>query len=177
MAAAVAAGMMAIPATPAAGQDWGLIPDSAGIPADSVRLPTLLVNLGGCGDRFRVVNDAAGVKEMRLWPECKRTDFGDLSRRTLVGIPMSSECDARFRLDAWRSEQRREYRVRAIVYKRRQCRIYGEDRYRWLVLPKLPRGWRVALTMDPSGRVDATELDRWRSWVLLPQPPARNAGR
>uniref|UniRef100_UPI00215857C5 hypothetical protein n=1 Tax=Klebsiella pneumoniae TaxID=573 RepID=UPI00215857C5 len=96
-----------------------------------------LVKLGSCGDRFRVVDDSADVAEMRWWAECKLVDFGDLSRRTLVGIPMSSACEARFRIDAWRSERRREYRIRAIVYKQRRCRIYGEDRYRWLVLPKL----------------------------------------
>lgn len=152
--------------------DWGLRPDSAGVPADTVRLPTHLVDLGRCDVLgYRVVTDSVVVKRLWQYPQCKLTDFGDVYGRTLVGIPLWGDCHARFRIDAWRSEQRREYRVLVTDY-------YGGCRamrggYHWMVLPKLPPGWRVAFgeRRVDGGRETRDDEDRpFLSRVWLPQP-------
>ena len=61
---------MMIAAAPAVAQktDRGLRPDSAAIPADTVRLPSHLVGLGGCHVLgYRVVTDSAVVKRLWQW--------------------------------------------------------------------------------------------------------------
>jgi hypothetical protein len=152
--------------------DHGQRPDSAGIPADTVRLATHEVDLGECDViGYRVVVDSAMVKHLWQYPQCKLADFGDVYGRTLVQIPLMGDCHSTFRIDAWRSEARREYRVHVIGYYG-GCRA-GLYEKRWLVLPKLPPGWRVAFSEgrgdERRGRGEAY-LPALLGRVWLPQP-------
>jgi len=109
--------------------------------------------------------------------QCKLTDFGDVYGRTLVGLPLSGDCHASFRIDAWRSEERHEYRVLVTGYDG-GCRAMGAGGYHWMVLPKLPPGWRVGFSErrvdgrrgSPRDDDDASMFPRR---VRLPQPAAR----
>ena len=177
--AAVAVAVVAIPAAARAQQtDWGLRPDSAGIPADTVRLPSRRADLGRCDVLgYRVVDDSAAVRRLRRWPQCQGADFGDPGARTLVGLPLSGDCHARFRIDAWRSERRREYRVLVTTYGG-ECRAWGGG-YQWLALPKLPAGWRVGFgerrVRDDYTR-GAEELPLAPDRIYIPQPGGPGAG-
>lgn len=126
--------------------DEGLRADSAGIPDDTVRLHAVRVReLEECKVLgYRVVSHPDSAARMRRWPQCADADFGDLSERTLVGVTMFGDCHARYHIDAWRSESRREYRVR-VTERYGGCRA-ARGYYAWVALPRLPDGWRVAFT-------------------------------
>ncbi|HEX8244014.1 MAG TPA: hypothetical protein VF541_10975 [Longimicrobium sp.] len=149
--------------------DRGLQADTAGVPADTVRLASTRVReLERCHVLgFRVVDGDSAVAAMHRWPQCRDADFGDLRRRTLVGLPMHGDCHARHAVDAWRSDSRREYRVRVTT-------LYGGCRaarfdYTWLALPKLPPGWRIGFT-TASREADGDERPVMER-IALPQPP------
>lgn len=175
LGASAAAGFPALP------EPTRILPyDSlAGLPADTVRLPSSLVELGECEAGAHLVDNLGDVAELRGRPGCADTDFGDLSTRTLLGLRLIGDCAARFRVDLWRSEARREYLVRTI-FRDGGCRAWGGGGHYWIALPKLPPGWRVR----PAGGVtirrsidDAASFpgDDGRPWigrVHLPQPPA-----
>jgi hypothetical protein len=172
--AAVAAALVAaVPVAARAQQtDWGLRPDSAGIPADTVRLPSRRVDLVRCDVLgYRVVDDSAAVRRLRDFPQCRGADFGDPGGRTLVGLPLSGDCQASFRIDAWRSERRREYRILVTTYGG-GCRAWRGE-YHWLALPKLPAGWRVGFS-ERRARDDYTrgaeELPFTPDGIYIPQP-------
>lgn len=152
--------------------DDGLRPDSAGIPSDTVRLATHEIDLGECEViGYRVVADSATVKHLWRYPQCKLADFGDVYGRTLVQVPLMGDCHARFRIDAWRSESRREFRLLVTDYYG-GCRAARYE-HRWVVLPKLPPGWRVAFSEtgvdERQGRGEAY-LPALLGRVWLPQP-------
>jgi hypothetical protein len=146
LAAAAGAGGAAAQTT-----DWGLRPDSAGVPADTVRLPISLVSFDECRIiGYRVILDSATVRRLRQWPQCTEMDFGDVEGRTVVGIPLFGDCHARYGIGAWRSEERREYRILVTTYDG-GCRG-ARGAYRWMALPRLPAGWTVGFSerrVDP----------------------------
>ena len=126
--------------------------DSLGIPADTVRLrPRRVPVLKDCdviGNR--VVDSDSAAAALRRYPQCADARFGSLSERTLVQLALFGDCHAGYRVDAWRSESRREYRLRVTEY-------YGGCRsarfpHIWLALPKLPAGWTIRLTEEQGER-------------------------
>lgn len=150
--------------------------DSTTLPADTVRLPSSLVDLGECGTDFRVVDNLGDVAELRGRTGCAGTDFGDLSSRTLLGLVLSGDCAARFRVDLWRSESRREYLIRA-TFRDGGCRAWGGGGHYWIALPKLPPGWRVrsaggVTIRSRSGDAAEPPGEPWIGRLNLPQPPA-----
>lgn len=170
LVAVLGAGII-VSARPATAQE--IKPDSAGIPADTVRLRTTRVpGLDRCDPwEFRVVDDTAEAARLREQPGCRDADLGSLADRTLVGMPLGGDCLARYRVDAWRSEARREYRILATTWYG-GCRAVGRG-YFWIALPKLPPGWRVSATQQGlDGRDDGELADpRWSpEELLLPQP-------
>jgi len=151
--------------------------DSAGLPADTVRLRSSVVDLGDCRAGAYVVDHIGDVAALRGGPECADADFGDLSSRTLLGISLSGDCAARFRVDLWRSESRREYLVRT-TFRDGGCRAWGGGGDYWIALPKLPPGWHVrsagGVTIrrfvgEPPGP-GWDEGDVWMERLHLPQP-------
>ncbi len=142
-------------------------PDTAALPADTVRFQT---RFAGVPDGCRlpggwVVDDSASAAAVLAFPQCRGADFGDLSERTLVGVPFLGDCHARYGVDAWRSASTREYRLRVRVYDG-GCRA-GRGEFHWLAVPRLPAGWRVTITrmrIDRGGRP---------AEVCLPPPPGR----
>jgi hypothetical protein len=124
-----------------------------------------------------VVDNLADVAEVRGTHGCADTDFGDLSGRTLLALDLSGDCAARFRVDLWRSEERREYLVRT-TFRDGGCRAWGGGGDYWIALPKLPPGWHVrsaghvtirASIGDPLGP-GWEEGDVRMERVHLPQP-------
>jgi hypothetical protein len=142
-------------------------PDTAAIPADTVRLRTRFADVP---DRCRppgawVVDDSVSAAAVLAFPQCRGADLGDLSERTLVGVPFRGDCHARYGLDAWSSASLREYRLRVRVYDG-GCRA-GRSEFHWFALPKLPTGWQVRFTdlrIDRGGQPPE---------VCLPPPPGR----
>lgn len=143
---AMLAALLLAGAAPARAQGIEERPDTAALPADTVRLAPRLADvpercrLPGA----RVVDDSASAAAVLAFPQCRGADFGDLSDRTLVGLPFQGDCHARFGLDAWRSARTRQYLLRVRVYDG-GCRAARYE-FRWLALPKLPAGWRVLFT-------------------------------
>jgi hypothetical protein len=56
------------------------------------------------------------------------------------------DCQATYRIDTFRSEKRREFRVRLRI-RDGGCRALL-PRYDWISLPALPRGWAVRFTHE-----------------------------
>jgi hypothetical protein len=145
--------------------------DTAAVPADTVRL----ASWAGA----HVVDNLADVAELRGSPGCADADFGDLSTRTLLGLSLIGDCAARFRVDLWRSESRREYLVRT-TFRDGGCRAWGGGGHYWIALPKLPPGWHVRSAGGVTIRrsiddAPGSERGDGRSWIgrlNLPQPPA-----
>lgn len=154
MLGALLAAAAARPAAAGAqGRDYGLQPDSAGLSADTVRLPARRVpELEECGPPvgYRVVASDSAAAALRRFPQCQDAEFGPPERRTLVFLPLFGDCHAGYRVEAFRSESRREYRVRVSEYDGgcRAARFHDV----WLELPPLPPGWRVAFTEEHHRR-------------------------
>ncbi len=144
------------PPMPPVVRDDGIRPDSAGLARDAVPLAASRVReLDECQVvGMRVVDDSASALAMRRWGQCRDADFGAHAGRTLIGVPLSADCHAQYRVEAFRSNQRREYRVRVTDYYG-GCRA-GRSYYVWISVPQLPAGWTVGLTEE---RTD--ERRRW----------------
>lgn len=134
----------------------GVWPDSLGVAADAVPLPMEgLDGMGRCGIvGHAVVADLAALAGLRMYPQCRDIAIASLDGRTLVGLALYGDCNGFFRLEALRSESRREFRVRV-------WRLGGECRggfWRdvWVSLPALPEGWSVRFTDAPAP--DGTRL-------------------
>ena len=104
-----------------------------------------------------MVDNLADVAAQREAFGCADTDFGDLAGRTLLGLELSGDCAARFRVDLWRSESRREYLVRT-TFRDGGCRAWGGGGYYWIALPKLPPGWHVRSAGDVILRDRSADL-------------------
>jgi hypothetical protein len=174
----VLAAVASVAAGGAGAQSWdpGLRADSAGLPADTVRLPVSFVSSDQCGViDYRVVRDSAAVRRLRQWPQCATMDFGDVEGRTVVGVPLHGDCHARYGLGAFRSEERREYRVLVTTYYG-GCRA-ARGEYRWIALPRLPAGWTIGFSerrVDSRGGGHPIELGEILGMVAsggFPAPP------
>ena len=124
----------------------GVWPDSLGVATDTVRVPVeRLSGLGRCGiTGHAVVRDEAELARLRRYPQCREARFPSLAGRTLVGLSIFGDCHALFRVEAFRSESRRELRVR-VWGRYGGCRA-GAFRDVWISLPAVPPGWAVRFT-------------------------------
>lgn len=156
-----AAGCVLLTAGAAGAQGWNglkLAPeDSLGLAPDAEPLAhRRLAGMGRCGVTGHVVvADTGDLRRLRAYPPCAAAPLPPLPGRTLVGVSVFGDCHSRYRLDAFRSESRREFRVRLQ-------RVYGGCRAgtsadAWLELPSLPPGWTVAVS-DESLDADVDAL-------------------
>jgi hypothetical protein len=81
-------------------------------------------------------------------------------------VRVHADCQAFYRLDAFRSAKRREFRVRVLIHGG-GCRGMLSE-YEWLALPALPRGWSVRFT-ETDDRSEPFDLRRW-----IPLDASRN---
>lgn len=129
----------------------GLAPDAEPLAARRLR------GMRNCGVHPAVVvADTADLRRLRALGRCAEAPFPELPGRTLVGVSVMGDCHTWYRLSAFRSEQRREYRVR-LQRRYGGCRAGGVADA-WLELPPLPAGWTVALTDEPVEREAATDV-------------------
>lgn len=143
---------------PAAAQpgDYGLQADSLGIAADAVPLPVQRAWTVECGpSRLTVVRDSMDMRRFRHRAGCEPSAFPELGRDLYVHVLMGGDCHARFGVEAYRSQSRREYRV-VMVTRFGGCRS-GKMETGWVRLPPLPDGWTVAFT---DRRLDADDAPR-----------------
>ena len=123
----------------------GVAPDTLGLPGDTVRLAVEQVEgMDGCQIiGHAVVRNGADLRRLRRYPQCAKA-APPLEGRTVVGVDINADCQALYRIDAFRSAKRRELRVR--------LRISGGGcrgllpRYEWISLPALPLGWSMRFT-------------------------------
>lgn len=122
--------------------------DSLGLAPDAEPLPSRrLRGMGRCGAIGNVVvRDSADLGRLRTLPQCAAAPLPELPGRTLAGVSVIGDCHTWFRVDAFRSEARREYRVR-LQRRYGGCRA-GGFADAWLELPPLPAGWTVAFTEE-----------------------------
>ena len=148
------AGAVMLAAVPAAAQPGGdgLQADSLGLAADAVPLPVQRAWTVDCApSRLAVVRDSMDVRGFRHRAGCEPAAFPELGRELYVHVLMGGDCHARFGVEAYRSESRREYRV-VMVTRFGGCRS-GRSESSWVRLPPLPDGWTVAFTdrrLDPD---------------------------
>lgn len=140
--------------------------DSLGLASDAEPLPARrLRGMGNCGAYPNVVvADTADLRRLRAYGPCAAAPFPELPGRTLVGVSVMGDCHTWYRLSAFRSEHRREYRVR-LQRRYGGCRA-GGSADAWLELPPLPPGWTVAFTDEPLERdVHIDTLDPEWSYI------------
>jgi hypothetical protein len=163
LAAVLAIAFAVFPASPLAAQTplRGAEPDTLGLAPDTVRLTVGRVEgMGRCEIiGHAVVKDRADLRRLRRYPQCAKVS-PPLEGRTLVGLSVWGDCQAMYRVDAFRSAKRRELRVRLRIR-------YGGCRgmlphYEWLSLPALPAGWAVRFT---ESRVDGDAPLDFRDWT------------
>ncbi len=122
-----------------------LFPTPAGAEAARDTLPVewrRVTGMGGCGlIQAFVVEDAADLARLRGRSGCGGVREPDLETRTVVGVPVSGDCHARFRLEAARDDGARAVRV-TLVERYGGCRG-GRGGYVWVSLPKTPPGFTV----------------------------------
>ena len=140
--------------------------DTLGLAADTVRLAVEhLPRPGECAiPGHAVVRNAKDLARLRVFPQCAEAPFPSLAGRTLVGLSIWGDCNAMYRVDAFRSESRRELRVRLSI-RYGGCRAM-RPRDEWYSLPVLPPGWSVRITrvhVDDDSTVDFREWHDIRS--------------
>jgi hypothetical protein len=145
---AVLAAAPAVRAQPLADAIPAINFDTLGLAADAEPLAhRRLRGMGRCGAFSNaVVANAAQVERLRMLPQCATVPLPDPAGRTLVAVSVMGDCHTWYRLDAFRSESRREYRVR-LQRRYGGCRAGGLADA-WLELPPLPPGWTVAFTEE-----------------------------
>lgn len=160
MAARVIGWMLAVAvlsAVPAAAQpgDHGLPQDSLPVAEDAVPLAVqrLWTECDPIG--LRVVRDSVDLRAIERWAGCRAPEFPALGRELYAHVVMMGDCHARFGVEAYRSESRREYRV-VMVKRYGGCRA-GKIESWWIRLPPLPDGWGVAFS---TRRIERGDLDR-----------------
>lgn len=156
--AAAAAVLAAVPADAQPG-DYGLEEDSLGLAADAVPLPVQRLWTECDPFGLRVVRDSAEHRTVERFRGCEMSAFPALGRELYAHVSMGGDCHARFGVEAYRSESRREYRV-VMVTRYGGCRA-GKREAWWIRLSPLPDGWTVAFTDrrldqdDQSGDTDS----------------------
>jgi hypothetical protein len=138
-------------AGPAAAQpgDYGVREDSLPVAEDAVPLSVARVWTECNPIGLRVVRDSAELRALERFRGCGASEFPVLGRDLYVHVRLLGDCHARFGVEAYRSESRREYRI-VMVKRYGGCRA-GRMESWWVRLPSLPRGWTVAFT---SRRID-----------------------
>jgi hypothetical protein len=139
----VMAVLVAVPAVAQPG-DYGLDEDSRGLAADAVPLPVERLETACDPFGLRVVRDSAELRTVERFRGCDASAFPALGRELYVHVRLSGDCHARFGVEAWRSESRREYRV-VMLTESGYCRA-GRFESWWVRLPPLPEGWTVGFT-------------------------------
>jgi hypothetical protein len=138
--------------------------DTLGLPPDAEPLSSRrLRGMGNCGTYPNVVvANTADLRRLRMFPQCADAPLPEPVGRMMVGVSVMGDCHTWYRLDAFRSESRREYRVR-LQRRYGGCRAGGYADA-WLELPPLPPGWTVAFTEERLERdVEIDFLDGdWR---------------
>lgn len=143
MLGAAAAVLMTVPAVGQPG-DYGLEEDSLGVAADAVPLPVERLETACDPFGLRVVRDSAELSTVERFRGCDASAFPAPGRELYVHVRMGGDCHARFDVQAWRSEARREYRV-VMVKRYGGCRA-GKIESWWIRLPPLPEGWTVGFS-------------------------------
>ena len=143
-------------------------PDTLGLAADTVRLQVERIEgMDRCDiPGHAVVKDRADLRRLRRYPQCAKA-APPLDGRTGVGLSVWGDCQATYRVDAFRSAKRREFRVRLRI-RSGGCRGMLRH-YAWLSLPALPPGWAVRFTESP---VDEDAPQDLREWI--PFDPSRH---
>lgn len=119
--------------------------DSLDVPADAVPLRADWELFMDCdAGPMRVVRDRVDAEAIQDTSECDPSDFSALGRDLYVRVVPGGICDARYDVQAYRSELRREYRV-VRMHRSRACKASGGGP-RWYRLPPLPDGWTVVFT-------------------------------
>jgi hypothetical protein len=120
--------------------------DSLGLAADAEPVAhRRLRGMGRCGFLSHgAVTDTVQLRRLRAFPACVDAPLPAPVGRTLVSVSVRGDCHTWYRLDAFRSESRREYRIR-VRWRYGGCRA-GGFADAWLELPALPPGWTVAVT-------------------------------
>jgi hypothetical protein len=136
--------------------------DTLGLAADTVRLAVGRVEgMGGCSiPGHAVVKHRADLRRLRRFPQCAKV-APPLGGRTVVGVDVDADCQAMFRIDAFRSAKRRELRVRLRI-RPGNCRGML-SRYEWISLPALPPGWSVRFTESAAREDGPLDLREWTS--------------
>ena len=142
-------------------------PDTLGLPADTVRLAVGRVEgMGDCSIiGHAVVKNGVDLRRLRRFPQCAKVS-PPLAGRTLVGLSIDADCQAMYRVEAFRSATRRELRIHLRI-RPGGCRGML-SLYEWLSLPALPAGWAVRFT--ESDVHEDTPLDL-REWTPLDSSP------
>lgn len=91
----------------------------------------------------RVLRDRVDAEAIPSAAGCDPSVFPALGRDLYVRV-VPGFCDARYDVQAYRSELRREYRV-VRMHQSRACKARGGGP-RWYRLPPLPDGWTVVFT-------------------------------
>lgn len=118
--------------------------DTLDVAADAVPLRADWEPIDCDPGQVRVVRDRVDAEALRNASECGPSDFPALGRDLYVRVVPGGVCDARYGVEAFRSELRREYRV-VRMHWARVCRGPGGGP-RWYRLPPLPDGWMVVFT-------------------------------
>ena len=160
--------LLFLAATPLAAQAplRGVAPDTLGLAADTARLAVERVE--GM-DRCQIIGNAVvkgrtDLRRLRRYPQCAKA-APSLEGRTVVGVDIHADCQAMYRIDAFRSAKRREFRVRLRI-RGGGCRGLL-PRYEWLSLPALSSGWSVRFTESQADDDASPDL---REWTPLDAP-------
>lgn len=153
----MAAMLLAVPAAAQPPGDYGMEADSLGLAADAqpLQVERLWTECDPLG--LRVVRDTAELRVFAGRRGCDASAFPGLGEYLYVHVQMGSDCHARFGVEAYRSESRREYRVVMVTWPG-GCRAGGFESY-WIRLPPLPEGWVVRFTDEWRDRDDSEPLD------------------
>lgn len=137
--------------------------DTLGLAADAEAIPfRRLMDTGRCGVVGNaVLTDSAGLRRLRRYPQCADVVFPEPEGRTLVGLSIMGDCNATYRVDVFRSESRREYRVR-VRQRYGGCRA-GNSAEVWIELPALPPGWTVTAQEERSDEEVDLSAPGWTS--------------
>ena len=117
--------------------------DSLDVAEDAVPLPAEWEWIDCDPGDVRVPRDRVDAEAIRNAPGCDPSAFPALGRDLYVRV-VPGFCDARYDVEAFRSELRGEYRV-VRRHRSRACKGPGGGP-RWYRLPPLPDGWTVVFT-------------------------------
>jgi hypothetical protein len=118
--------------------------DSRGAAPDAVPLAIRREGVDCRAAGFTMVRDSADARDLRRYPGCEASAFPALGRDLYVRVPEGGFCGGAYRVHAYSSDTRREYRVVRTSLSRGCGGAHQEAE--WYRLPPLPEGWTVAFT-------------------------------